>query len=360
MSKIYNPSTKRYVNDNEVNRKKIETIAKQELFNIATEENKPKERRMIDNFWNTFIQPAITQEITAKNKVRKEQRKKILTLRANNKALEETLRKARTDVVKYKYTYSIRFYEEGDLYTLKGERRDGALEFETVNLKPVTNANKIIIASAVRLEQKMFKLEKNVTVRRRTGNVQISELHKAIDDTENQQFKTYYRNLTISDDSIVGMLVSRERVISYKPNFRFDANVLYNTENIGVVGTNNYFELDIDKANKCFKSNAIAPSDVHMACMYNVIMRLGVKINAKYSTALYVVSMESIARDCGVTERYVKGDFGMTINEALRWFKRYNISLSCYDIFYTRMFHWENDGKRNKHNLKACSVMVHN
>ena len=360
MSKIFNPSTRRYVKDNEGNRKKIEAIAKEELFNIATEESRPKEKRMIDNFWDTFIQPAIIQENIAKAKARKIRRRKILSIRAKNKVLEQTLRNARTDVVKYKYTYSIRFYEEGDLYTAKNTIREGAVQFESVTLKTVNKSDKIVIASAVRLEQKMYKIEKLVTDRRRTGNVQISELHKAIDDTQNYQFKNYFNNLTISDDRIVGMLVSKEKVIAYKPNFRFDANVLYNTENVGVVGTNNYFELNIDKANKCFTSNAVTPSDVPMACMYNVIMRLGVKINEKYSTAQYIVSMESIARDCEVTERFTKGDFGMTINEALKWFKRYNISLSCYDIFYTQMFHWENNGKRNKHNLKACSVMIHN
>jgi hypothetical protein len=67
MAKIFNPSTKRYVNDTEANRNKLEAIAKQELFNIATADNKIKEKSMIDNFWDTFIEPNFIKESIAKS-----------------------------------------------------------------------------------------------------------------------------------------------------------------------------------------------------------------------------------------------------------------------------------------------------
>ena len=116
MAKIFNPSTNNYIKDTAANRNRIEAIAKQELYNIATEDNKRKEKTMIDNFWDAFIQPAITQEKIQKARTRKERKQKVLTMRANNKELNQTLQKRLTTITAYKYTYTVRFYKEGDLY----------------------------------------------------------------------------------------------------------------------------------------------------------------------------------------------------------------------------------------------------
>jgi hypothetical protein len=128
---------------------------------------------------------------------------------------------------------------------------------------------------------------------------------------------------------------------------------------VAISDRNNYFELDIDRKNKTFVSNAII-GGLPYACMYNVIMQMGQKINKRLHSKEYQVTMESIANDCKVTERFLSGDFGLTINEALLWFQRYNISFSCYDVFWKQIFHWQNNGKVNKHNLEACGVLIHN
>jgi hypothetical protein len=348
MAKIYNPSTERYIKDTTANRNRIEAIAKQELFNIASEDNKRKEKTMIDNFWDTFIQPAIIQEKIAKSRLKKERKQKVLTIRAKNQELERTLqtRQNMGALKRYRFTYSIKFYKEGDLYTRRGNMRDGAVVFEDRVLQAVNREGRIIIASRVRLQSKIYEQKND------------GEMSKAIDKTDNQRFQTYYRNLTISDD-IEAMEVYNEQPIAEIRNIRNATDtILYQTEHIAVSEAHNYFELDIDKTNKTFRSNALI-GGVNM-CLYNVCMKLGEKINERLKSEPYKVTMESIANVSGVTERYANGDYGLTVNEVLLWFQKYNISLSCYDIFWKQIFHWENNGKDNKHKLKACSILIHN
>ena len=46
---------------------------------------------MIDNFWATFILPSIVEEKIAKSRLNKERKQKVLTIRAKNQKLEQTI-----------------------------------------------------------------------------------------------------------------------------------------------------------------------------------------------------------------------------------------------------------------------------
>ena len=352
MSKVFNPSTGRMVTDNTANRNKIEAFAKNELFNIATEANKTKEKSMIDNFWNTFIQPAIVQEKIQKTREKKQRQKNVLTFRAKSQGLEtifQTQQQQRGVLQKYKYVYTVRFYRKGDLTTKRGNMRDGAVAFDEATYQTVNKDEKIIIASRVRLQTKMYFEKQN------------GEMSEAIESTANDQFARYYSGLIISDPSIIAMAVSKEQPITELRNLRQSTDlILYQTENIAISDKLNYFELDIDRKNKTFTSNATITDATPYACMYNVCMKLGETINDRYITAEYKVTMESIAETCGVMERYKAGDYGLSVSEVLPWFKRYNISLSCYDYLWRQRFHWQKRKEGNKHKLEACSVLIHN
>ena len=294
MKTIYNPSTDKYVQDTPQNRKRIEEMTKRVFANVGVDyKNSKAARKKREERKNNKAEPTFDVGNFYRRETRDDEEKAAENARQNRR---------------YTYVFQVTFYSEAD----NNRVTRGSIVRDNKRYVPLNSG---YYAAKTNIIQKTYTLG-------------TQSFDKMINKFKNSSLNRTVMNISSQTDIVI--ISDRQAVDDIDENILDE--VLYDSVNECISTTSNVFNIHTD-GDKLVSSYTNMSTKLPDGCWYSLLMSCFEKqYNRKYKKEK--LSIELIRKLCGITRE----GLGMTTNEALNFFKKYNVKLVIFNQMMKKVF----------------------
>ena len=294
MKTIYNPSTDRYIQDTTQNRKRVEEAVKRVFQNVGADYKDTKVARQTREERKSKKQEATFDVGNFFRRATRDEEEKAVEANRQNK--------------RYMYVFQVTMYSEA----ADGRMTRGSIIRDNKRYVPLNSG---YYASKKNIIQKGYTLGSN-------------SFDKMINRFENTSLDRTVMNISSQTDLVI--VSDRQAVDDIDENILDE--ILYDTANECISTTSNIFNIH-SEGDKLVSSYTDMSTKLANGCWYSLLMSCFEKqYNRKYKKEK--LSIDLIRKICGVT----RDGLGMTTNEALGFFKKYQVKLVLFNQLMKKVF----------------------